>query len=288
MKDAFFLSINKPVGVSSFKALSAVKKFFGTKKVGHMGTLDPLASGVLPVAVGEATKLINYVETEPKEYIVEIYFGMGSKSLDSEGVDLENLVKVEQSFELESVIEIMDGFLGKIDQVPPKFSAVHVDGKRAYDLARSGSDFELKARSVEMFSYSVIDFSWPVLKMKLSVGSGFYVRSLVRDLALQLRVEAFMLNLVRSRVGVFSLENSVDVDGLSQDSVISVESVLSDFEKYELSEGEYVRVRNGVELKYEEKKKEGEFVLGMYGSKAVSVLEARDGRLKVVKNLNVI
>lgn len=275
-----FVSIYKPLGVSSFKALSGVKKFFDTRKVGHMGTLDPLAEGVLPVAVDEATKLIQYVEKEPKEYVVEIYFGQNSETLDREGLDLDNLEVIDQSFSEEDFLNALVGFVGKIEQVPPKYSAVKIDGKRAYDLARADEEFEISKRKVELFSFELVEFNWPMVKLKIKCGSGFYVRSLVRDLCQVLSVPGFMYSLVRTQVGPFNLDNSSDVDSLS---TVDESQILKNFVRTDLNESELELIRNGMPIASEL----NGLVYGYFEGKLCSVLFGSDGFLKVTKNLKL-
>lgn len=264
------LSIYKPVGVSSFRALGELKKQYDTKKVGHMGTLDPLAEGVLAVAVGEATKLIPYVVTEPKEYECEITFGIESETLDAEGLD-DNVVAEEVHFSQDDLEAALGSFVGKYDQVPPIFSAVHIDGKRAYDLARKGEikEGDLKSREVECMEMEILKFELPVVVLRLVVGSGYYVRSLVRDLARELGVKAYMSGLKRTKVGGFEGEGEMDF-----------EKVLVEHTRIDLSEEDFKLVRHGMEIRGQ-----GELVLGYYQDELVAILKAEGSGLKVVKNL---
>jgi tRNA pseudouridine55 synthase len=264
------LSIYKPVGVSSFKALGELKKKYNTKKVGHMGTLDPLAKGVLAVAVGEATKLIPYVVTEPKEYECEITFGIETDTLDAEGLT-EDIVAEQVDFASDDLNAVLKGFKGRYDQVPPVYSAVHIDGKRAYDLARKGKikEGDLKSREVECFEIELISFELPVVKLRLVVGSGFYVRSLVRDVARELKVKAYMSGLKRTKVGEFKGEGEMNV-----------EEVLVNHSRVDLDEEDFKKVRNGVEIAGS-----GDLVLGYYNNELVAILRGEDSVLKVVKNL---
>lgn len=269
------LSIYKPVGVSSFKALGELKKKYDTKKIGHMGTLDPLAEGVLAVAVGEATKLIPYVVTEPKEYECEITFGIESVTLDAEGIpDSERLNLIEYDFGLQDIEAVLRDFVGKYDQVPPIYSAVHIDGKRAYDLARKGEikEGDIKPREVECFEIEVIKFELPVVVLRLVVGSGFYVRSLVRDLARALEVKAYMSGLKRTKVGNFEGEGEMNL-----------EDVLVEHDRIDLTQGDFKKVRNGNSIKADSDL-DG-LVLGYYEKDLVAILMSDGSGLKVVKNL---
>jgi len=199
--------IYKPLGVSSFKSLSSVKKHLSQKKVGHMGTLDPLAEGCLPFASGGLTSLIPIVNKIPKVYEVEIYFGVSSKSVDFEFVDSDSLDFKKINFDIDQIKEFLNSLIPKYSQIPPNFSAKHINGKRAYELARSGEDFELPSKDVDFFSYKVLSVNDPVLKLEISCGEGFYVRSLVIDIAKHLNLDAFMYSLKRTKVGLFELNN---------------------------------------------------------------------------------
>ncbi len=284
MSKAWLGAIWKPKGVSSFKVLGEVKRKFETRKVGHMGTLDPLASGILPVAVGRYTKLIPYVNLLPKVYEVEITFGVSSMTLDSEGVDdsdIENVKGMEFNFEIEEVEKICSRMVGKVLQVPPIFSALKVDGKRAYDLARRGEDFEMKAREVECFDITdlelVTDGLWR-LSFRVSCGKGYYVRSLVRDICKELRVDGFMSDLTRVKVGAFE-KDRLDVSDWS--------NVLKGYKFIELDEEMVNEFKNGRKVEW------GEFLegdmIGFFDGEPVCILRCveEDGKfyLKVKRNI---
>jgi tRNA pseudouridine55 synthase len=287
-------SVWKPKGISSFKVLGDVKKYFGTKKVGHMGTLDPLASGVLPVAVGKYTKLIQYVNLLPKEYEAEITFGVSSDTLDAEGVMESNLDKVrglDVEFGLGEVEKVLEGMVGEVQQVPPRFSALKIDGKRAYELARGDEEFEMKSRQVECFGLKVVDFEevdglWK-LSLRVSCGKGYYVRSLVRDVCAELGVEGYMSELVRLRVGGFTESNSVRFGDDEIDLMVDWSEVLKGCEFLELSKFEVDEFRNGrsVDCSLDH----FGVVIGFYEGEPVSILEVvEDGGnmiLKVKKNI---
>lgn len=243
MPNAIF-SIFKPKGVSSFKVLSEVKKYFGTRKVGHMGTLDPLAEGILPVAVGKYTKLIPLINLSPKTYFVQIFFGISSETLDSEGVDLDNLPECELNFGILEVKKILDGMLGEFMQIPPLYSAIKVDGKRLYEYARSNQAdaLEIKSRKVELYSYSDLEISEQIVSFRVSCGNGFYVRSLVRDISEALDFPAFMCDLKRETVGPFNLDNvCLDTNFVS----MQLEDLFDSAVVYELSDEEFKLVSNG-------------------------------------------
>lgn len=287
-------SVWKPKGISSFKILGDVKKHFGTKKVGHMGTLDPLASGVLPVAVGKYTKLIQYVNLLPKEYEAEITFGFSSETLDAEGVmrsDLDKVRGVYVEFGLADLEKVLEGMVGEMQQIPPRFSALKIDGKRAYEMARGDEEFKMKSRKVECFGLKVLDFRevdglWK-LSLRVSCGKGYYVRSLVRDICAELGVEGYMSELVRLKVGGFTERNSVRFGDDEVDLMVDWSEVLKGCEFLELSDFEVNEFRNGRSVEYD--LDHSGVLIGFYEGEPVSVLEVvEDGDkmfLKVKKNI---
>jgi len=250
MDPSMFVSLYKPKGISSFKVLSALKKALNTKKVGHMGTLDPLAEGVLPVAVGKYTKLIPYVDLLPKQYIVEIFFGLDSETLDSEGVNLEALPEINLGYSLEEIQFVVESFLGSFQQVPPKFSAIKIDGKRAYKLARENNleESQIKPRSVELFSVSNFKLKKQILSFTLECGSGFYVRSLVRDIGSKLDLPCFMFSLKRTKVGAFSLENASEPATISS---LNLDSVILNVMKLKVNDKQSDLLKDGMPLEIE-------------------------------------
>lgn len=198
-------AIWKPKGVSSFKALAAVKRAYPGEKVGHGGTLDPLAEGILVVAVGrEATKKIHEAVGAEKEYVATIRFGATSVTDDAEGPVTE--LEVTTIPTREQVEEAVSSQVGTQMQVPPAFSAIHIAGKRAYNLARQGKEVVMEAREVTVFSAEVLDYAWPEATVQYVTGPGVYIRSLARDLGKALGVGAYMSDLVRTRVGTYTRE----------------------------------------------------------------------------------
>jgi tRNA pseudouridine55 synthase len=286
------VAINKPLGVSSFKALGQVKKFYNTKKIGHLGTLDPLAEGVLAVAVGDGTKLIPYIDTEPKEYIVEIFFGVSTDTFDAEGLDKELVFKkgIQKGIELDKISLKLDEIGACEEQVPPIFSAVKINGKRAYDLARKGQieQSEIKPKKVQLYSYEVLNFELPILKLKLSTSSGYYVRSLVRDLGIKLDVDCFMYSLLRTKVGGFNIDNCSYFE-LEDVIEIAPEKVLNKFERINLTEDKYLNLRNGLSVEFEVTGLLNEVVFAYYKDElcAICKVHRNEGLIKSIRNLNL-
>lgn len=207
--------INKPYGWPSMKVIRKIKKLTGVKKVGHAGTLDPLATGVLPVCIGrEFTKKISELMNLKKEYIAEINLSAFSETDDSEGEIIP--VEVKKSPAEKEIKKILESFLGIQTQIPPKYSAVRIEGKRAYKLAREKKIFELKAKEVTFHEIKLINFNWPNLKIKIVCSKGTYIRSLARDIGKKLGTGGYISNLLRTAVGKYKLEDAFDAETLSE------------------------------------------------------------------------
>jgi tRNA pseudouridine55 synthase len=206
-----FVGIYKPVGPTSFEVVAKVRRVTGIKKVGHAGTLDPLASGVVVVGIGrEATKEISTYVKHEKEYRADVHLGMTSTTGDMEGE--KTVIEVSDLPTIEEVREALKRFVGEIDQVPPLYSAVKVKGRRAYALAREGKEVELEPRRVMVKTIGVSLFEWPLLKLMVTTGPGVYIRSLARDIGEALGTGGFLAGLERTRVGQFTKEVSVHLD----------------------------------------------------------------------------
>ncbi|MEK7085800.1 MAG: tRNA pseudouridine(55) synthase TruB [Patescibacteria group bacterium] len=206
-----FLLIDKGEGLTSFDVISRIRRWTGERRVGHAGTLDPLATGLLVVAVGKATKLLQHFVGLDKEYETKARFGAVSDTYDREGkivelneVEFGKFGKISLT-DLENLIH--EKFSGEIDQVPPKYSALKINGKKAADLARKGVDFEMKSRKVKIYSFNVVDFKWPEVSFKIHCGSGTYIRSLIHDIGQELGCGAYVTELRRGKVGNFSVND---------------------------------------------------------------------------------
>lgn len=204
--------IDKPVGPTSTHVVSKVRRAFNAQKAGHAGTLDPLGSGILPVALGEATKTVPYLVDATKDYRFAVRWGEARSTDDREG-DVTATSDVRPT--RDAILEAMLAYIGDVSQVPPKFSAIKVNGERAYDLAREGEDVELKARTVEIHDLKLIDQpSNDEAVFEMTCGKGTYVRSLARDLAQDLGTFGHVSMLRRLRVGPFSEADAVELDTL--------------------------------------------------------------------------
>lgn len=212
------LNIHKPQGMTSRQVVNQIQKLVRPTKIGHAGTLDPLATGVLVVCVGPATRLIRFVQEQPKAYIGEFILGMRSDTDDTTGVVTEtpNCPVITR----EQLETRLPAFQGQIEQVPPQYSAVHIDGQRAYKRARRGESFDIQPRLVEVYELELLAFDFPRFQLRIVCGSGTYIRSIGRDLGEQLGCGAIMDSLVRTRIGEFKLSTAMKLD-----EEISLESI---------------------------------------------------------------
>jgi len=213
MKEGFIL-INKPKGMTSFDVVSYLRKITGVKKIGHCGTLDPLASGLLICAIGRgATKRIVLFLKQDKTYLAEIELGKESDTYDMEGKIKEMEVKRKPTKkEIEKILKV---FIGEIDQLPPIYSAKKVNGKRAYELARKGLDVKLKKSKVKVYKIKIVSYRFPILKIRIECGSGTYIRSLADDIGKKLKTGAVLTGLIRESVGKYSLKKSLEIEKLN-------------------------------------------------------------------------
>lgn len=210
------LNLNKPPGVTSRDVVDQVQRLVRPQKVGHAGTLDPLATGVLVVCVGPATRLIEYVQELPKSYCGTFLLGRQSPTEDVEG-EVTELADPPVPV-LDQLLAAARTLTGRIQQRPPAYSALRVAGRRAYDLARRGEIFDLQPRSVEIHRLEIASYAYPELKLRVECGSGTYVRSLGRDLAAALGTAAVMSALERTAIGSFRLQDAIDLAALTREN----------------------------------------------------------------------
>ncbi len=250
IKNYGFFNVDKPSGLTSSTVVNKCKWLTATP-CGHMGTLDPLASGVLPVGIGNATRLFDYFLEKEKEYIAEFTFGVSSDTLDSTGeLTLGGRIPSERE-----IVSALPTLVGEIDQIPPKYSAKNVNGRRGYELARAGVEFELPAKRVKIFGVELLGKgeSENSFKFKINCGGGTYIRSIARDMALALETNAVMSALKRTKSGVFEIKNAIPFSLLEQDLpvaelekyLIPTESVLP-FPTLVLTDKNPERIFNGM------------------------------------------
>lgn len=241
------VNLNKPLGASSRAAVDAIKRLVRPIKVGHAGTLDPLATGVLVVAIGRATRLIDRLQQMPKRYRGTFILGVTSPTEDVES-DYEPIPNAAMPT-IEQLEAVLPRFAGEIMQTPPRYSAVKVDGRRAYKLARKGSDFELAPRPVRIDAVRVVDYDAPRVTLEIECGAGTYVRTLGRDIAKAVGSDCVMESLVRTAIGPFDLATAVDPKSLTLESLPTVLQdplvAMPDVPRVRISAGEVVMLEYG-------------------------------------------
>jgi len=235
----------KEAGDTSMLLTNRTKKKLKVPKMGHTGTLDPFASGLMILCVNNATKVAEIFQTLPKVYDAEFVFGEEKDSHDTEGKTVHAGGRIPQLSEIQAVLS---EFTGKISQIPPIFSAAWVDGERAYNRARQGEEVELNAREVEVYDYQIIDYKDKYLKVRVNCSSGTYIRSLARDLGRKLGTYAFAKELKRVSIGEFFLENAKTLAEVSEGDIIPLNRGLSFLPSYELKTEIIHKVKNAVPL----------------------------------------
>lgn len=251
------LNIDKPQGITSHDVVDVVRKIFPNTKVGHTGTLDPIATGVLPICIGKATKLSDELLAENKKYYVKMLLGVETDTYDITGrIVFANILEYDDIY----IKERIKRFIGKQMQIPPKYSAIKVNGKKAYEYARKDEKIELKPREIEIFDIDDIKVNLRKREVSFVVSctKGTYIRSLVHDIGIKLGCGATMIELRRLKTGDFDIEDSVDLYEFLKfeyldmlDRIISIEDLYKDSKKVNLKDEEYDKFLNGMELKTE-------------------------------------
>lgn len=251
------LNIDKPQGITSHDVVDIIRKIFPNMKVGHTGTLDPIATGVLPICIGKATKLSNELLSENKKYYVKMLLGVETDTYDITGrIVFANTLEYDDIY----IKERIKRFIGKQMQIPPKYSAIKVNGKKAYEYARKDEKIELKPREIEIFDIDDIKVNLRKRQVSFVVSctKGTYVRSLVHDIGIKLGCGATMTELRRLKTGNFDIDDSIELyeflkfDYLDMlDKIISIEDLYKDSKKINLNDKEYDKFLNGMEIKTE-------------------------------------
>ncbi|PLV61150.1 tRNA pseudouridine(55) synthase TruB [Brachyspira pilosicoli] len=226
-----FLIVNKPKGITSFDVIRKLKPILKEKRIGHVGTLDPFASGVLIIALGRYTKLFFLFDDLYKEYIAEGVFGESRDTDDVEGRVLEKTKNQNiLSFnELEALIK--NNFLGSILQKPPIYSAKKIYGKRAYDLARENKEFQLKSVNVFINNIELLEYNYPYFRIKTSVSKGTYIRAIVRDIGEITNNLAYTKDLIRTSIGDYNIDNAINLENINAHNIISFFDMFKNFDK---------------------------------------------------------
>ncbi len=289
-----WIILDKPQGVSSNQILRKIQYELKAKKAGHIGTLDPFATGVLPLAFGEATKLIPYLEQGDKTYEFELLFGTSTTTDDIEGEICNTSTKIPTKDE---IINIIPKFLGKITQIPPKYSAIHIDGKRAYTLAREGKDFEIPKREIEIKSLILKNYQ-PELKkanFEVTCSKGTYVRTLGTDIAKSLNTCGHLTSLRRTKNGKFSIEDTILLENLKnmlytnggEKSVLPVETFLCDITVIALTQTEALKLKNGQAIDNKGIKPLNNIYAACLENKLIALVEEREKQLFPIRVFNL-
>ena len=252
------LLINKPKNCTSHDIVYKVKKLTN-KKVGHTGTLDPMATGVLPLLIGKATLLSKYLINHDKKYIVELKLGKKTTTKDSEGEIIEEKEVLKEDMSKGNVEDALNHFIGEQEQIPPIYSAIKVNGKKLYEYARKGIDIDIKPRKIHIYYMKLIDINEEdkIIKFEVSCSKGTYVRSLCEDIAKEIGTIGYMYNLQRVQVGNYNISNSITIEDLEKninnqafikDNIITIEDFFADKEKIVLDKRKVTLFLNGVKL----------------------------------------
>ncbi|MFC3050326.1 tRNA pseudouridine(55) synthase TruB [Kordiimonas pumila] len=288
-----WLVVDKPLGVSSAAVVGTVKRVTNAQKVGHGGTLDPLASGILPIGLGEATKTMSYIVDATKEYAFDVTWGTSTDSDDVEGEILQSGGRVPDESEIIATLPL---FTGAIEQCPPAYSAIKVNGERAYALARRGEEVILASRTVEIqaFRLEKHDREAGVSSFHVTCGKGTYIRSLGRDIALKLGTFGHITALRRLRVGPFALNKAISLEKLAElghsapaaEFILPITTALDDIPAVAVSELEAKAIRHG-QCFPSSTVKQGTVVL-MAEDLPVAIAEAKDGMVRPLRVFNII
>ncbi len=285
MSNNLLIAINKEQDWTSsdvvIKARNVLSKYFNEKvKIGHMGTLDPMATGVLLLGVNKATRLFDYLLSKDKTYIGTLTFGTSTDTLDSTG----NIVSESSLPKKEDVENAIKNFVGTITQIPPKYSAIKINGKKAYDLAREGKDFEIKGRQVNIYDIQILDLSLDKdkvkdVKLQVACSSGTYIRTLFFDIAKSINVDGHMSSLNRIKLANIGIEKAITIEDFvnapKRGFINPIDVISSIMDVYELNDKEYYDVARGVGIKLD--------------NKADTLAFTKDGELKfIAKNIDGI
>lgn len=243
------LNVNKEKGISSARVVSLVRRAFDMKKVGHTGTLDLEASGVLPIVIGKATRVSDYMMTKDKVYETELILGAKTDTLDAAG---QFIAKSQKVIDKDQFLEVMNTFRGEIEQIPPMYSALKVNGKKLYDLAREGIEIERKKRKVNIYDIDLLDFTFPRARIRITCSKGTYIRTLVDDIGEKLGTFAYVNELIRIRVGDLDIKDAIKSEDLLSmakkdllEKLYPIDTALKDFDKIILDKKYLSNLING-------------------------------------------
>lgn len=290
------INIHKPAGFTSHDVVAKMRGVCGQKKIGHTGTLDPQATGVLPVCLGNATKVCDMLTDRDKEYVAELLLGVRTDTQDTTGIVLGTSPVEEQTFSEEQIKEAVMGFMGSYEQLPPMYSAVKVNGKKLYELAREGREVERKTRTVTIHDLEILEICLPVVKFRAECSKGTYIRTLCADIGERLSCGGAMKSLIRTRAGEFLLKDAITLETLQelkdagrlQEAVLPVDRIFSGYSALHVREEWRKLLENG-NLFYPEQTLEGKaFAAGQWvrvyrEDKSFAGIYAYDGERKCYK-----
>ena len=239
------LLVNKPIDFTSRDVVNKLTKIFNTKKIGHTGTLDPIATGVLVICIGKSTKLCDILTSKYKEYIATIKLGIKTDTLDTMGTILEE--QEIKTYTKEEITKVLNSFLGKSIQETPIYSAVKVNGKKLYEYAREGKSVELPKREIDIKSIELLDYKDNEITFKTTVSKGTYIRALINDICTKLNTVGTMSKLIRTKQGEFSIDNCYTLEEIENNKykLLTNEEVLSNLETIDINDDLLKPVNNG-------------------------------------------
>lgn len=276
-----FLNIYKPVGMTSHDVVSVLRRVTKIKQIGHTGTLDPFAEGVLPICIGKATRLIEYLQDD-KEYLATVQFGAATNTFDLDG---EKVFTSDKKVSRDDIKEGLKSFEGEILQLPPIFSAIKVKGKKLYEYARKGEEVEIQPRKVVIENIELKNFDEELQQAQilLKCSKGTYIRSIANDLGKNLGCGGYLIKLIRTQAGKFRVENSVQLDGIDVESNLINPLDILNLPKIAVDNGDLARIKNGMPI-YKTCDKIGNFVSLIYNDVEICAVGIADGeKIKLKK-----
>lgn len=276
-----FLNIYKPVGMTSHDVVSVLRRVTKIKQIGHTGTLDPFAEGVLPICIGKATRLIEYLQDD-KEYLATVQFGAATNTFDLDG---EKVFTSDKKVSRDDIKEGLKSFEGEILQLPPIFSAIKVKGKKLYEYARKGEEVEIQPRKVVIENIELKNFDEELQQAQilLKCSKGTYIRSIANDLGKNLGCGGYLIKLIRTQAGKFRVENSVQLDEIDVESNLINPLDILNLPKIAVDNGDLARIKNGMPI-YKTCDKIGNFVSLIYNDVEICAVGIADGeKIKLKK-----
>ena len=276
-----FLNIYKPVGMTSHDVVAVLRRITKIKQIGHTGTLDPFAEGVLPICIGKATRLIEYLQDD-KEYLATVQFGASTNTFDLDG---EKTFVSEKKITKEEVIEGLKIFEGEISQLPPIFSAIKIRGKKLYEYARKGEEVEIQPRKVVIENIELKNFDEELQQAQILIkcSKGTYIRSIANDLGQNLGCGGYLIKLVRTQAGAFRVENSVQLDGIDVEANLVNPLEVLKLPKITVNDADLAKIKNGMPL-FKSSDKIGNFVSLVYNDVEICAVGVADNnKIKLKK-----